>query len=250
MLPMQRKPIIGITPNTNDPLNRYEINMAYIEAVYASGGIPIVLTIDDKSPSACDNILKACDGLILTGGSDIDTRVYGEAVSPKSGYISPLRDSFELAIAGKAFKMHKPLLGICRGMQIINIALGGTIYQDLDDFPSKIKVKHMQDAPKWYSSHDVVSIDSSIINTLHGNEFETNSFHHQLVDTVSPLLKASAFSKDGAIEGIEGLLPNIFYVGVQWHPEHLFKSNKSSFLLFRELIAASNTWNDKLRFFP
>jgi len=205
------QPVIGITPDYDNTDQRYKIHQDYISAVLSAGGCPILLFPQSEIP-------PFLDGIILSGGGDIDPLFFGEEPLFQSGEISPLRDAFELSLCEKAMKQQLPILGICRGMQIINIALGGTIFQDIS-VQTNSNLKHSQQAPREYATHSIFIEKNSLLFSLWEKEKTTiNSFHHQAVDRLGKGLMSTAKSQDGLTEAIEHR-ESPFVLGVQWHPE-------------------------------
>ena len=189
-----------------------------------------------KSCGAEVNFVKSteealkCDGILFTGGSDITPSFYAEEKDNKCGKTNPKRDKLEKEIFDEFYKTGKPIMGICRGMQFINVCLGGKIYQDITDMQ---KEKHM-DAKKLFKNHHHVKIErDSFLYKLSGKEdILVNSTHHQAVKTLGENLKTAATSYDGFIESYESI-SHPFCIGVQWHPEHIFKNDA----LQRKMIA-------------
>ena len=160
------------------------------------------------------------DGILLSGGGDIDPLLFGEEPLRQNGEISPLRDSFELTLCRAALESGLPLFGICRGMQVMNIAAGGTIYQDIPAQTGST-LKHSQQAPRPHGTHSVLPLENSLLAALWGkNRVAVNSFHHQAVAQLGEGFSAAAHSPDGIIEAVERE-DAPFVLGVQWHPEYL-----------------------------
>jgi putative glutamine amidotransferase len=179
--------------------------------------------------------LKIIDALVLTGGVDIDPYLFGEPPIPQQGTIDPLRDTYELKLTKQALEQGKPLLAICRGCQVLNVAAGGTLYQDLNA-QVKNSMKHSQQAPTWYGSHPVDLREGSRLHGVYGKErVTTNSFHHQGVKNTAPGFTETAWSEDGVVEGIEQD-GGAWVVGVQWHPERMIDGEH--FKIFQALVKA------------
>lgn len=222
------KPIISITSNYSYDKNEFKIREYYINAILKVGGIPII--ISPNLGNEIDKILEISQGLILSGGGDINPLLLNE--EPTScGNICPIRDKFELDICRHAVNNNKSVLGICRGIQIIAAAFGGSIYQDIKE----TSLKHFQQAPSFCPTHSInIEKNSIIMNIFKKDKIYVNSFHHQAVKSVDNCFKISAKSNDGIIEGIEHKYKN-FVVGVQWHPECMLK-DESQILLFDKFI--------------
>lgn len=214
------QPIIGITTSLSDDESLLQLNRTYTRAISHAGGIPILLPTCDETDSL-SRYAGICDGLLLSGGDDVDPSAYGEAQSWHCGTISPLRDCFELALCRQFLKMNKPILAICRGIQVLNVALGGTLYQDLQsDLPESLA--HRQKQKPWYASHPVSLVRDSILSgILAADAIAVNSHHHQAVAQPGKGLRICATAPDGVIEAVE-LPSHPFCIGVQWHPERLW----------------------------
>ena len=196
-------------------------NSTYVNAVRMAGGVPIVIpmTTDDKQ---IDAILNVIDALIMTGGEDIAPLEYfGEEPHPNLGDVVPARDAFDMKLIKKAVEKGIPVLGICRGVQVMNVAFGGTLYQDIPTQLPTYSIQHSQKAPGSLGTHSVTIDKNSVLYKQVGKEkIAVNSFHHQAVKDVAPGFKVTAVSKDGCVEAIE-MVKNPKVWGVQFHPEHL-----------------------------
>jgi putative glutamine amidotransferase len=217
------RPVIGILSNLrgSDPdlsviSKTVSVSNAYILSVAGSGGIPLILppVADD---GAVDEMIEKVDGLLVTGGNDLSTQLYGEEPCKKQGQFSPERDHLDLASIRAAFRREKPILGVCRGIQAINVCFGGTLYQDLEQ-EKEFTVKHYQESESSCVSHTVKIQQNSVLFPLLGEEVLTNSFHHQAVKKVADGFAVGALAKDGVVEAIE-LGKGPFVLGIQWHPE-------------------------------
>lgn len=211
------KPIIAITPDYNYELQKYILSQQYVDAVKKAGGYPIVIfDTDDFSDSI--------DGIILTGGGDVNPLLFGEQPLIDNGEICPIRDDFEFKLCQWGFHKKLPMLGICRGMQIFCLCCGGSIYQDIYT-QTNTNIKHIQKAPRFEATHTIDITENSILYYIAQQKSCTvNSFHHQAVKQTGDDFIVSAKSKDGLIEAIEHkTLP--FVVGVQWHPEAMTQDN-------------------------
>lgn len=206
------------------------INNCYLNSVWSAGGIPTLLmpsTDDEYIKTVCESF----DGFLFCGGDDIDPKYYGEEMSPDIGEISPARDEFEEKLFYAAYKTGKPIMGICRGLQVINVFLGGTLIQHIEG--------HRDKENNCPSKHDVVISEGSPLIKITGKtEFEVNSFHHQAINSLSARLVADAYSMgDGYIEAFheEG---HKFLYAVQWHPESMYQASEISQGLFRAFVDA------------
>ncbi len=240
-----KKPVIGINSSR---VIRHETSYShsvieslsndYVESVIKAGGVPVILPILSDEESIRRQI-ELLDGVILSGGVDINPLVYNEEPSPKLGYIFPDKDTFDLSIVKIACELNKPILAICRGHQILNIAFGGTLYQDLSDMEG-CYIKHQQQTKDGAATHTIDITPNSILHSILGNSIVTNTFHHQAIKSLAPGFKVTAFSKDNVIEAIEKCDTN-FVVGVQFHPEIMTTYNDKNMLkLFESFITASS----------
>lgn len=236
---MGKRPIIGITPGFMKDKNKLCLGQGYVEGVNKAGGLAFILPIVQNSDMT-DRILETVDGILFSGGPDIDARYFGEENLKCGGEILPQRDSFELLLAKKAIEMRKAVLGICRGMQLLNVAMGGTLHQDIHTGRSpENALKHWQEAPEWYPVHDVQIIPGSKLHNIYSSDtLGVNSFHHQAVKETGSSLSIAAKSSDGIIEAVENL-DNRFMVAVQWHPELMWQENLLHLKLFEEFVAAA-----------
>jgi len=236
LLQGQLKPIIGIS-STSGEGNSTSVPLTYVESVIREGGVPMVLPITHDH-ELLNRMLDNIDALILTGGEDVDPlKWYGEEPLPALGGIAPERDSFDVALARLAVLRGLPLLGICRGHQVINVAFGGTLYQDI---PSQVKgsqVKHRQSAPGNYGTHSIRIEENSLLFKQIGTQsIAVNSFHHEAVKDVAPGFKVTATSVDGIVEAMEKIGSDQVY-SVQFHPEVFTAQNIDTFMgIFEYLI--------------
>ena len=208
----------------------------YLDGIRQAGGIPVIfpLTTDEAE---LGQLVEMCGGFLFTGGHDVTPGIYGE--EPMEGLVDCCaeRDEMETVVLNKAMSAGKPILGICRGIQFINAALGGTLYQDLPtQHPSE--VNHHQDRPYDVPVHDVeITEDSPIHKCLNVSRLSVNSYHHQAVRETAPGLKEMAVSPDGIVEAL--YKPDYgFLWAVQWHPEFSYRTDESSRLIFKALIDA------------
>ncbi|WP_010681256.1 gamma-glutamyl-gamma-aminobutyrate hydrolase family protein [Acetivibrio cellulolyticus] len=231
------RPIIGISAGFDYSENRLFINNGYIEAIRLAGGLPVLLPVTNDT-ELLKHIIGRFDGFLLSGGSDVDARFWGEPNYTFGGEISPLRDEPELFIAREAIAADKPILGICRGCQVMNIAMGGTIYQDIyAQQVGKEIYKHSQNAPKWYPTHDIfIEKDTKVFKAHQEEIIRVNSFHHQAVKDVAPGFIVSSRCGDGIVESIEHISCK-FAVGVQWHPELMWEKDNTYLKIFVKFVA-------------
>jgi putative glutamine amidotransferase len=226
-------PIIGIVPSRQKELSEYFLSKKYSDAVIEAGGIPYMLSYSSDK-EIISGYIDSIDGLLLSGGIDPDTVYYKEEPLPGMGAIDPLRDKFEIDLINEALNNNIPILGICRGCQILNIAAGGTLIQDLDK--SEEYLKHNQNAPRWYPTHDIIIKDGSILYNIFAKKvIRVNSFHHQAIKDTGSGFFVTAWSRDNIVEAIEKEGKN-FVLGVQFHPEAMWERNRAFLGIFREFI--------------
>ncbi|AEF93349.1 peptidase C26 [Desulfotomaculum nigrificans CO-1-SRB] len=233
-------PIIGITSSYDQEAGQIFLPRYYIDAVAAAGGVPMVLS-GVLSATMVDQILDSIDGLLLSGGVDVDPLLFGEEPEPGMGDICPERDQFELSLSRRALTMDMPLFGICRGIQVLNIAAGGTVLQDISTAVQN-PLKHHQRAPRWYGTHTIKTLPGSKLAAILGGQMAVNSFHHQAVGRVAEGFKVTAWSADGVVEGIESI-EHKFVLGLQCHPECMWEHDQRIFGLFKAFIAAAKISN-------
>jgi putative glutamine amidotransferase len=233
------KPIIGITTDV-DRMGNLELPKAYSEAIIRTGGIPLILPtgIEDD----VEQILSMLDGIVFSGGGDINPLLFNEEPHASLGEVTPSRDIVELKIASRALELDKPILGICRGAQILSIVAGGTIYQDIHNQYGKTVLQHSQIAPKEHCSHTVHVEQNSLLHSIVGSDtIQVNSYHHQSINQMPTGFRRSGVASDGIIEAIEGVGKK-FVLGVQWHPEQLaMVGDSNSLKIFQRLIEMSSS---------
>jgi putative glutamine amidotransferase len=228
------RPIIGVTASLNQ--SKVVIDQDVLDAILLSGGLPFVIPYT-KDPMVAKQIINELDGLLLSGGVDIDPTLFGEEPLPGLGQIMPERDYLEKLLIEDAMYHDLPILAICRGIQILNVISGGNMYQDIYTQTSN-PLQHSQKAPRNHLSHFVqVESASKLYQIVKDTRFKVNSFHHQSVKQLAKGFKASATSKDGIIEAIESEVHR-FVVGVQWHPENLIRFDVNARKLFDAFIKA------------
>ncbi|MCL2547776.1 MAG: gamma-glutamyl-gamma-aminobutyrate hydrolase family protein [Symbiobacteriaceae bacterium] len=230
------KPIIGVSVNFSFNERIYSVAETYVESLKKAGGIPVLLP---HIPDDAETLAEKMDGLLISGGPDLDPAYYGENPWPKLGSICPERDESEIALLKAFLKTGKPILGICRGEQALNVVLGGTIYQDLaTQYPDAGLIKHAQEGPRWYTSHQASIVPGSRLHSIFSElDIRVNSFHHQGVKDLGKGLVVAARAADGVIEAYE-MPDHRFCVGVQWHPECMFELASRSDKLFSALVEA------------
>lgn len=240
---MSRPPLIGVTTSITvgkQPERAY-VNSAYLAAIQMAGGVPVPVTpqLDARSQQ---ELLAILDGFLLTGGGDLDPAAFNEPPHPTLYEVAPARDRLEIALVHHAMESRKPLLAVCRGIQVLNVALGGTLFQDVASDPGS-EIQHQQDkddTPRNEPTHPVkVVAGSRLAQVLGTTDLRVNSMHHQAVKAVGRGLVPVAFAPDMVIEGVELEEPDRFVLGVQWHPEELTDREPSARRLFGALVAAA-----------
>ncbi|WP_077301478.1 gamma-glutamyl-gamma-aminobutyrate hydrolase family protein [Virgibacillus pantothenticus] len=213
-------PVIGITPSIQNETNMHFVSAANIAAIKGAGGIPIILPFV-VSEDQIRQIGNMIDGLYLTGGNSIDPTLFHEEPHPKLGEINPIRDQYEVAIIEEMQTQQKPILGVCRGCQILNVALGGDMYQDIYAQIDGELLQHKQHAPANHASHFVHVKEETLLREIVETErIKVNSRHHQANRNPGKDIQISGIASDGVVEAIESKQAP-FILGVQWHPEDL-----------------------------
>jgi putative glutamine amidotransferase len=232
-----RRPAVGVTIDCGKEEKFFRLRHDYVRAVETGGGLPLVLA--PGRPQDAPAFLDRVEALLLTGGADVDPSHYGESPHPQLGKVLRERDDFELALAREALRRDLPLLAICRGHQVLNVATGGTLIQDI---PSQLPgaVDHDPDTERWQTSHEVEILPGTRLRAILGRDrVPVNSFHHQSIKTLGEGLALSARStSDGVVEGVE-MPGRRFVVGVQWHPESFWDRPENFQPLFGALVEAA-----------
>ncbi|MGD0815262.1 MAG: gamma-glutamyl-gamma-aminobutyrate hydrolase family protein [Verrucomicrobiota bacterium] len=252
---MKQSPLILITPSTERKGAEFDdssisLSNCYADAVIAAGGLPQILPATTSRPVIAEAV-RRCDGVLMTGGDDIDPKLYAgdlpKVLAKTVGPLEPNRDIWEKDVIAEVFAQHKPLFGICRGHQMLNVALGGTLVVDIaTQVPNALNHRRMDH--KNEPVHDVKVLPDTLLARLAGKQsFAVNSTHHQAVGELAPQLRAVAQSQDGVIEAVElkdaGQGP--FLLGVQFHPERLIDRNGIFRQIFTGFVAACARWREK-----
>lgn len=232
------KPVIGITTGFSNQM--YTLRYTCVESVKEAGGIPFILPFVDNAEDARDYIARV-DGLLLSGGADVDPVYYNEEPERALGSVDPDRDLAEMLYIEATKNANKPILAICRGSQILNVAFGGTLYQDIS---SSVRgaIKHGQSQPGKFPSHSIsIAKDSYLYQLIGLEEVRVNSFHHQAVKDIAPDFKVTAYAPDGVVEAYEGF-PKWDVLAIQSHPEYFVADNHDPLWLkiFTDLIDRAN----------
>ena len=239
-----RKPLIGCTTyhktaEQDPPLEIIGLMPSYIEAIAAAGGLPVMIPLG-LDADALQAILQRVDGVVLPGGGDMNPAAYGANSANKCYGIDEERDRVEVLVAQTAVSTHKPLLAICRGVQVLNVALGGTLWADIEsEMPNAMPHDHYRKLPRNYLAHSVeIAPDSCLARLIGARETAVNSLHHQGIRDLAPDLTPTATAADGLIEAVE-IPEHPFVLGVQWHPENLIHDVPPMLSLFKGVVAAA-----------
>ncbi len=246
---IRTRPLIGITTQTLHSIDGIPdglpasvvMNQRYYLAAAAAGAVPVLIPLMDDMETLRE-IFDRLDGILIPGGVDLDPATYGEEPHAKLGRVDPARDLVELQLATWAIEDKKPLLGLCRGLQVLNVACGGTLFQDLEaQLPAAIKHDYFPNYgfERSHLAHDVhLTAGSRLRDVMALDRIAVNSMHHQAIKTLGAGLRASAVASDGIVEAAE-LESDGFVVGVQWHPEVFDPSQPQTQQLFGAFIQAA-----------
>lgn len=236
-----KKPVIGLTTYQRERNAYCVVVTDYIDAIFAAGGIPVCIP-SIESEEDTDYYLSIIDGLLLTGGNDMCPRYYGEEPLKEVNNTSSVRDKYEIELFNRAYKIGMPIFGVCRGHQVINVCLGGTLYQDINrqlpesfgHYPketSEDELYHSVNINKGTMLHSIMQEESTYVN----------SFHHQSIKGLGDDLAVSAISKDGIVEAVESTQDR-FLMGIQWHPESLIRKHPEFLKLFTSFCGAADEY--------
>lgn len=225
-----------IMPNNHPAYAPHDVKEAFIKL----GAIPLIIAFPDdvsKVDQLAQDYVQLIDGLMLPGGPDVDPTFYGEEPHPKIGMTLYQKDRFEIALIKAALAADKPIFGICRGIQIMNVAMGGTLYQDLESQYPELKIQHPQATLGQFATHHVELTAGSKLAKLYGRStIKVNSRHHQAVKAVGEGLKVTAVAPDGVVEGMESTDTDLF-LGVQWHPENMWQQeDPQQLVVFQDFL--------------
>lgn len=230
------KPVVGVMPLWDEERESIWMLPGYLEGLSACGALSVVFPFTED-PQDIAQLMAQCDGFLFTGGQDVSPQLYGEETLSDLVETCVQRDRMEQIVLQKAIAQDQPVLGICRGIQFINVALGGTLYQDL---PTQhvSTVEHHQQAPYDQSSHEVeICAGTPLYECLQSARIAVNSYHHQAVKTLGDGLQAMAISEDGLIEALH-MPEHRFLWAVQWHPEFSYQRDKNSRKIFAAFVNA------------
>lgn len=229
---------------SQNPSGRFvRTDLDYVKGVSEAGGVPVILS-PSLSLQAAEALLDGLDGLLLSGGPDLDPGYYGEGPIPELGTTIPEWDALEIALLRLALEQGMPIFGICRGMQILNVALGGTLYQDVPSQLGADVFNHWQTTPKCQVTHEVEVLDDSYLAKITDRQtVEVNSYHHQGIKGLADVLTVAARCADGVIEALESrYFSDRWIVGVQWHPEGMRDTESGHRNLFEAHVCAAERY--------
>ena len=232
-----QKPLIGVTPLFDRARDSYWMQPGYFLALEQAGAVPVMLPLTNDE-AALGRLVETLDGFLIAGGQDVSPALYGEEQRPVCKETCPERDTMESVLLRLLREADKPVFGICRGLQVLNAHLGGTLYQDLNaEHPSD--VNHRMAAPYDRAEHTVALCkDAPLSALLNAEEIGVNSCHHQAIKDLAPVLKPMAIAPDGLIEAV--FAPDKRFVwAVQWHPEFFFRKDENSRKLFSAFVNAA-----------
>lgn len=246
-----RRPMIGVTTQTLHAIEgipqdlpvSWVMNQRYVHAVMAAGGVPVLVPLLAEDPATLREIYERLDGVLVPGGVDIDPAYYRRQRHERLGRLDPARDTAEIVMTRWAVNEGKPFLGLCRGLQVLNVALGGTLWQDLEEErPESLKHDYFPTAgwARDHLAHAVeISADTRLAEALGTGALRVNSMHHQGIHELGYRLRPTAYAPDGLIEAAE-LDDGGFAVGVQWHPEMFAEGERSVGRIFEAFIDAAS----------
>lgn len=231
----KEQPLIGMVEMGSGLFRRY-MKSKYINALSSCGAQPVLLP-DSCEEDALRNAFASCNGLLLPGGADINPSLYGETPHAKCGSPNAVRDTAEPYLLKLALEQGKPVLGICRGCQMLNVALGGSLWQDIGEMDGKHS-EHMSFLRRGRHVHTVTLTGSGLLPHTNGRSVQgVNTMHHQAIRRLAPCLETAAVSGDGIVEALQ-MKDGSFLLGVQWHPEHLFPKDSFARDIFRSFADA------------
>ena len=241
---MNTRPLIGVSGSHNVPEKQLFVRENYLQSVLRAGGLPVLLphTADEQTVSA---LLDRLDGLLLAGGVDVDPVHYGETAIPECGEIDPQRDAFELLVTRMALERGMPVFGICRGIQLLAVAMGGTLVQDIEAQLSIPAAVHSQSAPYDAPAHAVRFVQDGLFARITGAQMVmSNSMHHQAIKDAGANLVVEGRSDDGVIEAVRGASGDAVFA-VQYHPEYLTEKDERAAALFAHLVRKAKEYAAK-----
>ena len=233
------KPVIGVMPQYSEKDTRLMIGENFFYAIAKAGGIPVLLPLFSPVEDVKES-LDRFDGFLYPGGPDINPLIFGEDAHPQCGNILPARDTLELALFPAISCLGKPVFGICRGIQVMNVALGGTLYQDIatQNAVTQRNIGHYQKAGDAVLTHSVDVEKGKLLYEIVGKErLFVNSFHHQSCKELGAGMAVNATAADGVVEAV-ALKNHKFFLGVQWHPEHLYEVSEDMAKIWNAFVGS------------
>ncbi|MFE1627599.1 gamma-glutamyl-gamma-aminobutyrate hydrolase family protein [Brevibacillus reuszeri] len=238
------RPIIGVTTFLSEQSKYSTVSRNYIDSIYAAGGLPVNIPIISNE-SNYEDYIDMLDGLLFTGGNDIAPYYFGENPVRELNSMSSIRDEYEFSLFKAAYEKNMPIFGICRGIQLINVAMDGSLYQDIySQCPGTLGHSPEHTASDEFYHAVQIKVDTQLYEIFGEERIFTNSFHHQSVKQLGNNLIATAYSEDGIVEAIEST-EDRFLLGVQWHPECMTKRHPMFLKLFRAFVEASIQYKQK-----
>lgn len=244
---MNKTKIIGLSGGSSDSEGfiRSGINEMYVKAILKAGATPVIIPIH-QDKEAIKHQISIIDGLVLTGGVDIHPKYFKQEIMKDCGEFDVYRDEFEMLLVEEATKENLPILGICRGIQLLNVFYKGTLFQDIAK-KSEFFIKHSQNGSRGFGSHFISIARDSFLYPIYGKTGFVNSYHHQAIDKLADNFEIVAQSADGIIEAIQDKYKRIY--GVQFHPEMMIANDKESlniFEFFLSEIKKKYIWNKNI----
>ena len=235
-----KKPIIGLTPSVDEENHRCLVQPGYLESIDRAGGLGLMLPLTDREEDIA-RFVEICDGFLFVGGPDIEPWRYGQELLPECGAQNVQRDAMEWKLLEAALAANKPVLGVCRGIQMLNCVLGGTLYQDIPSQYETDLTHAMPQPPYNRTAHPIRIVEGTPLAELSPLE-GVNSRHHQAVLDLAPGLMPMAYASDGILEAV--WMPEKDFVwAVQWHPEAFWEEEGGNLELFRKLVEAAKRKN-------
>jgi putative glutamine amidotransferase len=228
--------------NSDRDYNKFPISYTphgFIDGLQTAGALPVIFPISNEENAK--QYVKSVDAIVLGGGQDVSPLLYGEEPHLKLQATNPARDHFEMAVIKEAWKEKKPILAICRGLQLCNVAFGGTLYQDVSLYPD-LSVQHVQQSTPETAVHSVTIDEESWLGKVYGKKENVNSYHHQAIKDLATVFKPVAWSKDGLIEAFESKEDDRISIGVQWHPEWMLHYKEDAQHIFNVYVETVKDW--------
>ncbi|MDK2940806.1 MAG: putative glutamine amidotransferase [Acetobacterium sp.] len=236
---VDKKPLIGILPLYDSSKQSIWMFPGYTDGITKAGGIPVILSILNSNEDI-EAIADRLDGFVFSGGQDVDPQYYGEPLLRYSNEIYPPRDQLELQLLRAVMDRDKPIFGVCRGLQLINVALGGSLYQDIDvQVKREFQIQHFQQNNYEHPVHSVkLKKESRLFEIYETETIRVNSMHHQGIARLAFDLQATAISEDGLVEAVE-IGDLTFGLAVQWHPEFLWQQDEKTLSMLKAFVDAA-----------